>query len=455
MSNIEIREGEYGEKTLVVEPGGNEIIPDKDRHGHAKQLFATWMSPNLEFATIFVGALGIGFGLTFAECIIGIVIGNLLGAIGQYFLTQDGPRYGASQMVISRAAFGKLGNILPSGSNAFASGIGWFAVNSVSGALALANLAHMGTLWALIIVAVVQILIAFVGHNLVQRVERFLMPFLVVVFGFAGIVVLTQSKMGGHSGKWSGMLLVFIGATYGYAAGWNPFASDYSRYLPKNTDVKQAGKSAGLGVFVSAAILETVGAAAATAGMNPFSANPTSGFTALLPGWLAQAVLVGIVLGSICANVLNIYSGAMSFVTMGVKLGSGRSRALTALVFGILGFFLAHWAINSPANKLEAFLLTMAYWIGPWLGVIAADKLWRKGASVEGLLFAKRENFAGPVAFIVGAGISIWLFANQTYYMGTVPKNHPGFGDIAFPVGFVLSFLVYSLLGRKQAQRGE
>lgn len=57
-SDLEFREGEYGEQVLSVEPGGIEAIPDKDRHGKAKQLFSTWMSPNLEFATIYVGALG-------------------------------------------------------------------------------------------------------------------------------------------------------------------------------------------------------------------------------------------------------------------------------------------------------------------------------------------------------------------------------------------------------------
>ena len=40
-------------------------------------------------------------------------------------------------MVLSRTGFGFLGNILPAGLNAVVAGIGWFAVNSISGALAL------------------------------------------------------------------------------------------------------------------------------------------------------------------------------------------------------------------------------------------------------------------------------------------------------------------------------
>ena len=55
---VEFREGEYGERVATVEPGGIEEIPDSDRHGKPIQLLWTWTSPNLEFATVFVGALG-------------------------------------------------------------------------------------------------------------------------------------------------------------------------------------------------------------------------------------------------------------------------------------------------------------------------------------------------------------------------------------------------------------
>ena len=138
-------------------------------------------------------------------------------------------------------------------------------------------------------------------------------------------------------------------------------------------------------------------------------------------------------LGSICANALNIYSGSMSFLTMGVKLKTNLLRALTAVAFGVPGFFLAHWAMTNPANNLENFLLVMSYWIGPWLGVFLADKLLRRGSSVQHYLFTSRENIAGPIAFVVGAFLSIWLFANQKYYTGVVPKHNGAWGDIAFP----------------------
>jgi Purine-cytosine permease and related proteins len=63
-----VREGSYGTQVFEVEPGGAEFIPLNERHGRPLQLFWTWTSPNMEFATIFVGMLAVVvFGLGFWE----------------------------------------------------------------------------------------------------------------------------------------------------------------------------------------------------------------------------------------------------------------------------------------------------------------------------------------------------------------------------------------------------
>ncbi|HWE90255.1 MAG TPA: cytosine permease, partial [Pseudonocardiaceae bacterium] len=133
-----VRPGEYGDRVVAVEPGGVEFIPLADRHGRPWQLLGTWTSPNLEFATVFVGVLAVSaFGVSFWPAVLGIVVGNVLGATAHGFLSARGPGYGVPQMVLSRAGFGFWGNVLPAGLNAITAGVGWFAVNSVSGAFAL------------------------------------------------------------------------------------------------------------------------------------------------------------------------------------------------------------------------------------------------------------------------------------------------------------------------------
>src|SRR3989440_12296144 len=139
---VPIREGDYGERVATVEPGGVEYIPLRERHGKPIHLFWTWLSPNLEFATVFVGVIAITlFGLNMWETATAIVIGSALGSLTHAILSAWGPKFGVPMMVISRAPFGFLGNILPAGLNAFTGSFGWFIVNSVSGAFALQALA--------------------------------------------------------------------------------------------------------------------------------------------------------------------------------------------------------------------------------------------------------------------------------------------------------------------------
>src|SRR2546429_9231579 len=57
--HVPVREGDYGERVATVEPGGVEYIALKERLGKPIDLFWTWLSPNLEFATVFVGVLGV------------------------------------------------------------------------------------------------------------------------------------------------------------------------------------------------------------------------------------------------------------------------------------------------------------------------------------------------------------------------------------------------------------
>ena len=451
----EVREGVYGAKVAAVEPGGAEFIPLHDRHGKPHQQFWTWVSPNMEFATIFVGIIGVWFfGQSFWMATLAIVLGSALGSVSMGLLAARGPLYGVPQMVLSRIGFGYLGNILQAGLNAVVAGIGWFAVNSVSGAFALNALLGWNAKICLLIIVLLQVAVAFFGHNLVHMFERVAFPFLVVVFAIASVVIVSKAHPGAHITGVPGGFLITLGAAFGYAAGWNPYASDYTRYLPPGTNRRATGLWAGLGVFISCVALETVGAAAATiTSVGKFAANPTAGFTSHLPTGLADVTLLAIALGAVCANALNVYSGSMSFLALGIRLPLTLRRAIVALVFGVAGFFLALSGLHDAGTKYNNFLLVIAYWIGPWLGVFFTDQFLRRGKRVDGLLFDRKHRpWAGVVAMAVATVVSIYFFANQTEYVGLVPKHAPGFGDIAFEVGFVLAALLYALFFKLQGE---
>jgi purine-cytosine permease-like protein len=184
--------------------------------------------------------------------------------------------------------------------------------------------------------------------------------------------------------------------------------------------------------------------------LNPADAiggNPTGAFTSLLPKALADLALLAIAIGAVAANVLNIYSGALSFTALGIKLPLALRRAIVALGFGTIGFFLAWHGLGDAGTQYENFLLIIAYWIAPWLAVVFCDQILRSRQSpdqIEHLLFDKRHAvWAGPVAMAAGMGVSIGLFSNQTEYLAPVPHHVGAVGDLTFEVGFVLTAVIY------------
>jgi nucleobase:cation symporter-1, NCS1 family len=451
----EVRPGQYGAKVIAVEPGGAEFVPASERHGNPAQLLWTWLSPNLEFATVFLGVLATGiFGLSFGQAALAIVIGTALGSLSHGVLSSRGPEFGVPQMVLSRISFGWFGNALPAGLNAVIAGIGWFAVNSVSGALALNSLTKLPSWLCLLIVVVFQIVIAFYGHNLVQTFERYAAPVLGIIFAIACVVTFVKADYSGTGANaFPGAFLLVVGATFGYAAGWNPYASDYTRYLPASTSKSRTGLYAGLGVFFSCLVLELAGAAS-TSIVTGKGLNPTTAFTSHLGGVIGNLTLLAIAIGAVAANAINIYSGALSFTAMGFRIPLRAARAITAVVFGVLGLIVAFLGLKD-VSKYENFLLVISYWIGPWLGVYFADQYLRRGRQVAGFLFDRQHRpFAGWVSMLVAIIVSVWLFANQTLYTGLIAKAHPKIGDIAFFVGFVLAAVLYVAIHTLE-RRGE
>ena len=455
------------QKASFVEPGGIEAIPLDRRHGSPWQLLATWTAPNLEFATVFVGVIAVAFfGLGFPQAMIALILGNALGGITQGLLSAWGPRDGVAQMVLGRVAFGTRGNILPAGLNTVMAGLGWFATNSVSGSFALATLTGMPVALALVIIVIIQVGVAVVGHNFVQLFERYATVVLGVIFAIASVFALASGHLGdGANGSPAGFAAGFGGfsvamaAAFGYAAGWNPYAADYTRYLAPTTSKVKIGLAAGIGNFVSCTVLMAAGAAAAT--IADFGkGNPTELFTseATMPAIIGKLTLLAIFFGAISANALNIYSGAMSFLAVGIKIPLTLRRALVAGAFGVIGFFIALVASGDPSGSYENFLLVIAYWIAPWLGVVLADRFYRRGTGIATFLSdnAKYVNWPGFIAMLVGMVLSIWLFANQTLYTGLLvaptEKFADGFvadygiGDLTPLVGFALAVVIYFAL---------
>lgn len=454
--HVPVREGDYGERVATIEPGGVEYIALKERHGKPMDLFSVWMSPNLEFATIFIGVIAVAFeGLNLWQAATAILLGTGLGAISHAFLSSWGPKFGVPMMIVSRGPFGFLGNILPAALNGLTASFGWFIVNSVSGAFALQSLFPSFNLpfWlAFLVIVVAQVLIATLGYNLIHVFERWALPLLGIVFLVACVFIFTRGNYGYTPKPVPGGWLLAFTAAFGYAVGWNPFAADYTRYLAPTVNRRMVGFWAGFGVFLSCVVLEMAGAVLVTVGGTDFfNGIPTAQLQKAMPDPVYYLALLCIALGAVAANAINIYSGTMSLVALGIRemgLTLRQRRAALAIIVGVIGFlggvFLQ--AQVAPGSKYESFLLLISYWIAPWLAVVFVDYWLRRGDYGDESMFYNSgyNRWQGVVAMAAGLVISVYLFANVFgLYIGPVPTNNPDIGDITFIVGFLITAVLY------------
>src|SRR4029079_3987168 len=132
-------------------------------------------------------------------------------------------------------------------------------------------------------------------------------------------------------------------------------------------------------------VLEVAGDASVTIA-GEVTDNPTANFTGHLPAFVANLTLLALAIGAVSANVINIYSGAMSFLALGIRLPLSLRRAIVAFGFGVVGFVLAWSGLKDAGHKYEAFLLVIAYWIGPWLAVYLTDWYLRRDQPVASVL---------------------------------------------------------------------
>jgi nucleobase:cation symporter-1, NCS1 family len=455
--HVPVREGDYGERVATVEPGGVEYIALRERHGQPIQLFWTWLSPNLEFATVFIGVIAVAFlGLNLWEAATAIIIGTALGSLTHGILSSWGPKFGVPMMVESRGAFGFIGNILPAALNGLTASFGWFIVNSVSGAFALQALfptANVPFWLAFLVIVVAQVVIATLGHNLIHVFERLALPLLGIVFIIACFFIFIHGDYGFSQPSIPGGWLLAFTACFGYACGWNPFAADYSRYLPPTTNRMMVGFWAGFGIFLSCVVLELAGAVLVTVTGTKWGATdiPTAQLQRAMPDLVYYPTLLCIAVGAVAANAINIYSGTMSLVSLGIRemgLTLRQRRAALAIIVGVIGFVggLAFQAQVAPGGKYESFLLLISYWIATWLAVVLTDYWLRRGDYGDESIFYDTKVFRwqGLVAMAVGLVVSVYLFANVFgVYVGPIPTNNPNVGDITFIVGFLITAVLY------------
>jgi NCS1 family nucleobase:cation symporter-1 len=433
--------GENMAAVFQVERRALEPISPDLRHGSVRRVGVLWAAANLGLPPWALGVLAIGLGLSAQAAIASVVIGNVIGAVLLAIVSALGPAHGKPAIVLTEPLLGRWGNRLPAILNAV-SCLGWYAVNAVLGAQALAALLGTSFLAALVLITLVLLVVAFVGHELVHTVEAVAGAALVVLFLIMAGRFLTSRVPVSHVPPFSGgMFLLSIAIVASYLFSWAPYATDYSRYLPESTPRSRVFWATLWGAWGATTGVELLGVLAALlAGTN---GSPTDVLVRAM-GPLAAPALVAVVLGTVTANALNAYTGTLSSLAFGLRV----SRPVMALVFGILGGVLSYVGAHGFSTNYENFLLLLSYWVAPWIGILAAATYLPPRMTRE---LASSEQGRLLILFIFAILAAI-PFMDQTLFEGPVARLLGG-GDIGYWIGLVVAFLVARswLMGRSHA----
>jgi nucleobase:cation symporter-1, NCS1 family len=458
---------EAGPSVTSIEQRGIEFIPSGSRWGKPSGLFWMWAGAvwNVEF--LVYGALAIVvFGLSFAQAVLVIVIGNL-----SYLLTGlaslQGPATGTTTFAISRAPFGPRGNKMPSLFN-WVTQVG-FEIEGIAlivfAAVLLASKAHFTAGTAakvifIILAVAIQAVLPLLGHAAVLKVLRWLaIPFVVL---FAVMAALTSSKVNlhvpAHGASW-GALTIFLALVIAAGGlGWTENGNDYSRYLPQATDKKRIVLAVALGGAIPSALLEVLGAAVATGVPGATSVN---GLISGFPSWFVVPYLIFAILQLFAINTLDLYSSGVTLQSLVPRLKRLQCVAIDTVICGAL----AAYAVFSShfLTLLADFILFIILWLGPWCAIYLVDSYLRRNRFDHDALLDERGGryfrhggFHWPaiIAQVLGMVVAaLWLNAFPPYVGPLASRNGGLIGsDFSVFLGLLVGGVVYWLLAARKVR---
>jgi NCS1 family nucleobase:cation symporter-1 len=199
-----------------------------------------------------------------------------------------------------------------------------------------------------------------------------------------------------------------------------------------------------VGAFIASFWLEVLGALIAI--LAPSASDATRALPTAL-GPFGLLIVLAIVLGGVAANVLNIYTNALSALVLDIKA----NRWKVVVLGGIVGFFLALYGGGNFEGFYETFLLLLDYWITPWLGIIAIDFFVLKRFSHRTLGSLPKFSRQAILSYAVGILVSVLFIPSINYFSYTGPASQLiGGADLSYFVSFTVGAVLYYLLMRKQ-----
>ncbi|MDY7543824.1 MULTISPECIES: purine-cytosine permease family protein [unclassified Cryobacterium] len=462
------------EPRLVIERYAQAPTPVVNRVGRASRVFRLWFAVTASVVSVAVGARLAYLGLSIRQVVLATVLGIGLSLIPLGLGTLAGRRNGQSMVMLSRATFGVIGNLVPT---AFA-----LLVRMAWGALLLAILGRAVTAatgpatrisgevrdgsvpLAALAVLIVATVVALFGYALIRSVQAVLavagaalvIAVMVLSAGLVDIGAALSVPDGSGFMVLGGVTLVF--AYLGLA--WASSGADLARYQGRSGSGSAAVLWLFAGLGVPALVLAAWGALLVSSQSQrgaDLAVDPVGTLAALLPAGLEWPLLLLGTVTVLSALILTLYSGGLAAAALssGVPRAAGVAvtaigAALLLLPFGGLGVRAAFLTVP----------LTLAIPVAAWSGLFSAEtfvranrydtrSLLKRGGAYADVRWVNLAAFVvfsaiGWGLLVPGDGWSAWqgyLFAP----LGIDPRGefaatHPGI-LIAFALGLATPLL--------------
>src|SRR5271168_3214690 len=430
------------------------------RHGTARDLFTVWFGSNIMLLTVVTGGLAVTvFGLPFTAAVLGLTIGNLVGAIFMALHAAQGPQLGVPQMVQTRGQFGSLGSLLVVGI-VIVMYVGFLSSNLVMGGEAIASLAPgMSDTPGIVLVGVLSVIAAIYGYDLIHAYTR-VMSYLsgaVLLMAFAWIIWvhgLPADFLNRNAFNWAGFLGAISAAAL-WQIAYAPYVSDYTRYMPRDTGARPAFWASYWGCTLGSLLPMILGA---MVGLAAPKGGLVAGFAALTHG-ITPLVLIVFSVSIASANAMNLYCGALSSLTFGQTLvprwsPGPRARVLISIV--LFGFAVAGALLSKESflADYESFILFLLYVLVPWTAINLVDYYLLRHGRYDVASFFRQDGgiygrINGPAVTCYAVGILVQLpFIHSELYTGPVARAMGGI-DLSWIVGLAVTSPAYYWLAKR------
>lgn len=453
----------------AYELNSTNLIAEKERRGRARDLFWPWCGANVSLLALSYGSFFLGFGISFWQATIAAIIGTVLSFLLVGFSSLAGKKSNATTMVLSRAAFGVKGNILP-GFLTYLLLVGWETVLVSLATLATGTVferiggvdRNVAMIAGFVIAVSLTLFGGVLGFSVIMKLQKYLT--LITVFLTLGYILLTvdtvnwNALMERPSGPIQGFVGALIFAITGIGLGWVNAAADYSRYLPRSVKSASVVGWTVLGASIVPIILVIYGAALSISDeklSEAIAMDPIGALTTLLPTWYLILFSLVAILGLVGGAILNLYSSGLTLVSLGVPVKRHVAASLDGVLM-LLGAIYIVWIAENFFYPFQGFLITLGVPVAAWSAIFVTDVLIRKKSYSEKDLFTSQGIYGSVnwssiacvvVATLVGWGFVTNTFASwlswQGYFLGVIGGKD---GAWAYSnVGVIFALVIASL----------